>query len=64
MFLKDSSVNVKYFILSNASEAFEMSSLKNIENIEHIHVQLKEIYKELDQIHEGRKVLEREIYGF
>ena len=37
-----------------------MSSLRNIENIDHIHDQLKELYKELDEIHEGRKVIENE----
>ena len=38
-----------------------MNSLSKIENIEHIQAQLKEIYKELDQIHEGRKVIENEL---
>ncbi len=38
-----------------------MSSLNKIEEIDHIQLQLKEIYKELDKIHEGRKVLENEI---
>ncbi len=37
-----------------------MSSLHNIENIDHILSQLKSIYKELDEIHEGRKILENE----
>ena len=37
-----------------------MSSLNNIENIGHIHLKLKEIYKELDAIHEGRKIIENE----
>ncbi len=37
-----------------------MRSLKEIDNIEHINLQLKNIYKELDEIHEGRKVLENE----
>ncbi len=38
-----------------------MGSLKNIEHIEHIHSQIKSIYKELDDIHEGRKVIEKEL---
>ena len=37
-----------------------MKSLQKIENIEHIDTQLREIYKELDDIHEGRKALENE----
>ncbi len=55
------STQCRGLISAKESLIFAMSSLKNIENIEHIHVKLKEIYKELDQIHEGRKVLEREI---
>ena len=38
-----------------------MTSLHNIENIAHIHSQLKAIYKELDEIHEGRKIIENEV---
>ena len=38
-----------------------MHSLSKISNIEHIRQQLKEIYKELDEIHEGRKVIENEL---
>tara|TARA_B100000700_G_C14382382_1_gene551009 strand:+ start:279 stop:464 length:186 start_codon:yes stop_codon:yes gene_type:complete len=38
-----------------------MSSLGKIDNIGHINSQLKEIYKELDEIHEGRKIIEKEI---
>ncbi len=38
-----------------------MNSLNKIENIDHIHCKLKEIYKELDDIHEGRKIIENEI---
>ena len=38
-----------------------MNSLKCIENIDHIYLQLKEVYKELDEIHEGRKVIENEL---
>ena len=37
-----------------------LNSLNKIESIDHIKSQLKEIYKELDEIHEGRKVLENE----
>ncbi len=37
-----------------------MNSLNKIENIDHILVSLKTMYKELDQLHEGRKVLENE----
>ncbi len=38
-----------------------MSSLKKIEDIDHIHIQLKQIYQELDQIHDGRKIIEKEV---
>ena len=38
-----------------------MGSLSKIEKIDHIHSQLKEIYKELDEIHDGRKIIENEI---
>ena len=38
-----------------------MSSLNKIENIDHIHSQLREIYKELDELHEGRKAIENEL---
>ena len=38
-----------------------MNSLNRIENIDHIQIQLKQIYKELDEIHEGRKILENEV---
>ncbi len=37
-----------------------MNSLNKIENIEHLQLKLKEIYKEIDEIHEGRKILENE----
>ena len=35
-----------------------INSLNKIQNIEHIQIQLKNIYKELDEIHEGRRVIE------
>ena len=38
-----------------------IKSLKKINQIEHINIQLKKIYIELDDLHEGRKVLENEI---
>ncbi len=38
-----------------------MNSLNKIENVDHIQTQLKQIYKELDEIHEGRKVIENEL---
>ena len=38
-----------------------MSGLTKIEGMDNINERLKEIYKELDQIHESRKVLEKEI---
>ena len=38
-----------------------MSSLTNIEGISHLQLQLKEVYKELDEMHERRKVIENEI---
>ncbi len=38
-----------------------MNSLGKIENIAHIQIQLKEIYRELDEIHEDRMVIENEI---
>ncbi len=37
-----------------------MNSLSKIENIDHIQKQLKDLYKELDDIHEARKVIENE----
>ena len=37
-----------------------ITSLNKIEKIDHIHLQLKAIYKELDEIHEGRKLIENE----
>ena len=37
-----------------------LGSLKKIENIDHIEDQLKAIYKELDELHEGRRVIENE----
>ncbi len=38
-----------------------MNALNKIDNIDHIHMKLKEIYRELDEIHESRKVIENEI---
>ncbi len=38
-----------------------MNSLNKIENIDHIQLKLKEIYRELDEIHEGRKIIENEL---
>tara|TARA_Y100001968_G_C18849792_1_gene477559 strand:+ start:98 stop:283 length:186 start_codon:yes stop_codon:yes gene_type:complete len=47
-------------IAAKESILIAMSSLTNIDKIEHIQFQLKEIYKELDEIHEGRKIFENE----
>ncbi len=38
-----------------------ISALNKLENIEHIQAQLKDIYQQLDEIHEGRKIIENEI---
>ena len=38
-----------------------INSLNKVDKIEHIDSQLKSIYKELDVIHEGRKIIENEI---
>ncbi len=38
-----------------------ISALNKLENVEHIQTQLKKIYQELDEIHEGRKMIENEI---
>ncbi len=37
-----------------------MSGLSKIEGMDNINDRLKEIYKELDQLHESRKILENE----
>ena len=38
-----------------------INSLNKIKNIEDIQIKLKEIYKEIDEIHEGRKLIENEV---
>ena len=38
-----------------------MTGLSKIEGMENINDRLKEIYRELDQLHESRKILENEI---
>ena len=48
-------------IAAKESILVAIGSLKEIENIDHINLQLKSIYKELDEIHEGRKVIENEV---
>ncbi len=54
------STQCRGLIAAKESILTAMTSLHNIENIDHIHINLKEIYKELDQIHEGRKIIENE----
>ncbi len=55
------STQCRGLIAAKESLLTAMSSLNKIENIDHIHSQLKEIYKELDEMHEGRKILENEV---
>ena len=55
------SIQCRGLIAAKESLLTAMSSLSKIENIEHIQSQLKEIYRELDVIHEGRKVIENEV---
>ena len=38
-----------------------LTALNKVEKLDHIRSQLREIYKELDKIHEGRKIIENEI---
>ena len=47
--------------LINAKESLiqTMQSLIDLENTEHIHAQLKEIYNELEERHELRRELEK-----
>ena len=55
------STECRGLIAAKESLLTAMSSLNRIENTDHIKNQLKEIYKELDMIHEGRKVIENEV---
>ncbi len=55
------STQCRALIAAKESILTAMSSLVKIENIDHIHINLKEIYKELDSIHESRKVIENEL---
>ena len=48
-----------YGLIGYITMGEEISS--KIDNIDHINSQLKEIYKELDEIDEGRKIIEKEI---
>ena len=54
------STQCRGLIAAKESLLTAMSSLKNIENIDHVQLQLKGIYKELDELHEGRKRIENE----
>ncbi len=38
-----------------------MNSLNKVQNTDQIQMKLKEIYKELDEIHDGRKLIENEL---
>ena len=58
------STQCRGLIAAKESLLIAMSSLNNIENIDQIISRLKEIYKELDEIHEGRRVIENRGWYF
>ncbi len=55
------SVQCRGLITAKENLLNAMNSLNKIEKIDHIQIQLRQIYKELEEIHEGRKVIEREL---
>ena len=55
------STECRGLITAKESLITAMSALNKIDNIEHILINLKEIYKELDILHEGRKIMEKEV---
>ena len=54
------SIQCRGLIAAKESLLSAINSLSKIENTIHITDQLKKLYRELDEMHEGRKILENE----
>ena len=55
------SIQCRGLIAAKENLLSAINSLSKIDNTNHIKDQLKQIYRELDEMHEGRKVLENEL---